>query len=225
MDKLGFDEKRLLEDEIRDLLELNEYAKIKTADDLPSVKGTKTDRIDGILDRISLLREGFKLKHMFSKNSKNNIDFAQELEKGKVIIVKMPQDAYKKHSKNVIVTFLLSKIWIDAELKGRLNEKPKKTHIANNEILTQTRKFGCKFILSCQYTSQIEILMDTLIGAGASFMLMGGTNEKDFKRFEANLDNFEYEDLKEMKQYSSMNLIYYSGGYASFITALPKPIK
>jgi hypothetical protein len=49
--------------------------------------------------------------------------------------------------------------------------------LANDEVLPQTRKFGCKFILSCQYTEQINILMDTLIGAGSSFMLMRGTSQ------------------------------------------------
>lgn len=97
--------------------------------------------------------------------------------------------------------------------------------LANDEVLPQTRKFGCKFILSCQYTEQINILMDTLIGAGSSFMLMRGTSEKDFKLFENKLENFEYEDLRDMDKYNSLNLIYYSGGYSSFISKLPPPIK
>jgi len=59
---------------------------------------------------------------------------------------------------------------------------------------------------------------------GVSFMFMTGTSEKDFKLFESKLDGFEFEDLRDMEAYSSMNLIYYSGGYASFITKLPKPL-
>jgi predicted acylesterase/phospholipase RssA len=78
--------------------------------------------------------------------------------------------------------------------------------------------------LSCQYTEQIDILIDTLIGAGASFMFMTGTSEDDFKRFQNKLDGFEYEDLRDMEKYSSLNLIYYSGGYASFISKLPAPV-
>ncbi|WP_026884144.1 hypothetical protein [Clostridium akagii] len=148
----------------------------------------------------------------------------------------MPQDAFKKHSKNVIVTFLLSKIWIATEIRGKWNKQPRATHIsideifqtktamkmlANDEILPQTRKFGCKFILSCQYTDQIDILMETLVGAGASFMFMGGTSEKDFKKFESKLDGFEFEDLRDMEKWHSLNLVYYSGGYANFISKLP----
>lgn len=240
VNKLSDEEKELLEDEIKALEDLDEYSKPTKDNPISIVTGTRYDRIDGMLDRISLLREDFKLKYMFNKGSKNNIDFAEELRKGKTIIIRMPQDAFKKHSKNVIVTFLLSKIWIATEINGKHSKKPRPTHIsideiyqtktamrmlANDEILPQTRKFGCKFILSCQYTDQIEILMDTLIGAGASFMLMGGTSEKDFKLFENKLDGFEFEDLRDMEKFHSLNLIYYSGGYASFISKLPPPIK
>ena len=240
IETLIIEEKEFLDDEIKSLEELDDYSKPTKDNPISTIIGTHYDRIDGILDRISLLREDFKLKYMFNKGSKNNIDFAEELEKGKTIIIRMPQDAFKKHSKNVIVTFLLSKIWIATEIRGKWNKKPYPTHIsideifqtktamkmlANDEILPQTRKFGCKFILSCQYTDQIEILMDTLIGAGASFMFMTGTSEKDFKSFESKLEEFEFEDLRDMETYSSMNLIYYSGGFASFISKLPPPIK
>lgn len=239
INRLTLEEKEFLVEEVKALNELDEYSKITKDNPVPIVIGTRNDRVDGILDRISLLREDFKLKYMFNKGSKGNIDFVEELEKGKVIIVRMPQDSFKKHAKNVIVTFLLSKIWVATEIRGKLNKKPKPTHIsidepfqaktamkmlADDEILPQTRKFGCKFIFSCQYTEQIDILMDTLIGSGASFMLMTGTSEKDFKLFESKLEGFEYDDLRDMEQYSSLNLIYYSGGYASFISKLPLPI-
>jgi len=234
------DEIEFLEDEVKNLWDIDEYSKVSAKEPDRYVVGTKMDRIDGILDRISLLREDFKLKYMFNKGSKGNIDFAEELEKGKTIIIRMPQDAFKKHSKNVIVTFLLSKIWIATEIRGKWNKQPKPTHIcideifqaktamkmlSDDEVLPQTRKFGCKFILSCQYTDQINVLIDTLEGAGSSFMLMRGTSEKDYKRFENKLPDFEYEDITSLPPYSSLNLVYYSKGYSSFISKLPKPLK
>jgi len=177
---------------------------------------------------------------MFNKDSKDNINFVEELEKGKTIIIRMPQASFKKQSRNIITTFILSKIWIATELRGKLHKKPKPTHICvdeifqtktamlmlkDQEILPQCRKFGCKFIFSCQYTAQIDTILDTLIGAGTSFMLLTGTSEKDFKFFENKLEGFDYDDLKDMKPYSSLNIIYYSGGTAAFISKLPKPIK
>lgn len=240
INKLNEEELELLEDEVKSLNDLDEYSKVTVKEPIAYVTGTKMDRIDGIIDRISLLREDFKLKYMFNKGSENNINFAEELEAGKTIIIRMPQDKFSMHSKNVIVTFLISKIWNATEIRGSWNAKPKPTHIsideifqcktamkmmADSDILPQTRKFGCKFILSCQFLDQIDIISDTIEGAGASFMLLGGTSEKDFKHFENKLENFEFEDLRDMPQYSSLNLIYYTGGYSSFISKLPKPIK
>lgn len=239
IDKLTDEDKTYLQEEIDDMESLNEYSKPSKDDKNIEITGTKESKIEGILDRISSLRSDFKLKYMFNKDGSNNINFVEELEKGKVIIIKMKQESFKKHAKNVITTFLLSKIWIATEIRGTIHKRPKPTHItidevfqtktamkmlANDEILPQTRKFGCKFIFSCQYTEQINILMDTLIGAGTSYMFLSGTSEKDFNSFKNKLGEFEFEDLKNMEQYSSLNLIYYSGGYSSFITKLPSPI-
>ena len=55
-------------------------------------------------------------------------------------------------------------------------------------------------------------------------MLLKGAIENDFNHFKSKLDDFEFEDLRDMEKYSSLNLIYYSKGYSSFITKLPKPI-
>jgi|GEM_PF-506223 len=240
INKLNEEESKFLDDEIRALNDLDEYSKVNKENPVKLIVGTKMDRIEGIIDRISLLREDFKLKYMFNMDASNNIDFAEELEKGKTIIIRMPQDEFNPATKNIIVTFLLSKIWIATEIRGKWSEKPKPVHIcideifqtktamcmlSQNEILPQTRKFGTKFILSCQYLDQISVLVDTLEGAGASFMLMKGTSEKDFKRFENKLEDFDFEDLRDMPKFRSLNLIYYSKGYASFISKLPKPNK
>jgi hypothetical protein len=91
-------------------------------------------------------------------------------------------------------------------------------------ILPQCRKFGTKFVFSTQYLEQIEEIFDTLEASGASFMLMRGSTEKDFNHFKGKLDEFEYEDLRDMDKYNSLNVIYHSEGYSSFITKLPKPI-
>jgi len=235
-------QKELLSDEIKYLEDLDEYSKPTKDNPNPEVVGTFDSKIEGILDRISLLKEDFKLKYMFNKNGKDNINFADELEKGKIVIIRMPQDCIKKHAKNVITTFLLSKIWVATEIRGTWNKKPKPTHItvdeifqtktamqmlANDDILPQTRKFGCKFFFSCQGTEQIGVLIDTLIEAGCSFMFMRGTSEKDFNRFKNDIKGFEYEDLQDMcktYKYPSMNLVNYSDGKVCFITEMPKPI-
>jgi len=231
--------KEELQDSIDTLLELDEWS--KATKDSPSEKiGTRDSKIEGILDRITLLKRDFYLKKMFNKAPENNIDFVKTTEEGKIILVRMPQSKFKDYVKNVITTFILTKCWLAAELRGELSEKNKRCHILIDEIsqtktaemfmeskLTQTRKFGLKFVLTGQYLDQLEQqTIKSLKGAGCSFMLLKGAIKEDFQYFKDELDGtFEYEDLKDMEQYSSLNIIQYSDGYSSFITKLPPELK
>lgn len=96
--------------------------------------------------------------------------------------------------------------------------------LASKTILTQTRKFGCKFVFSSQEIDKLGNLASTLEEAGATYMLLKRTKEDGFNKFKNKWESFEFEDLKEMEKFSSLNLVYYSKGYSSFITKLPKPI-
>jgi hypothetical protein len=232
--------KEEFEEEIQALEELDEYT--KATKDNPSQKcGTKDSKIEGILDRISLLMRDFYLKKMFKKNPKNNINFAKATEEGKVVLIRMPQSKFKDYAKNVITTFFITKTWLACELRGDLSETQRRTHIIIDEIsqtktaerfleskLTQGRKFGFKPVLALQYLDQLDKkTIYSLKGAGCSFMLLKGAIKEDFEYFKDEIDNFEYEDLKEMSKtykYPSFNIVQYSNGIASFITELPKPV-
>lgn len=227
-----------LEEEIEALKELDEWS--KTSKDNPSEKiGTRDSKIEGILDRITLLKRDFYLKKMFNKTPEKNIDFVKAMEEGKVVLIRMPQSKFKSYVKNVITTFLVTKCWLACELRGELSDRSKRSHIIIDElaqaktaerymenILTQTRKFGMKFVLAGQYLDQLDKkTIYSLKGAGTSFMLLKGAIKEDYEYFKDELDGtYEYEDLKEMEEYSSLNIIQYSKGYASFITKLPKPV-
>ena len=232
----------LLEDKIKVLSELDEYSKPTKEDPTREIIGTKESRIDGILDRVSLLKEDIALEYMFNKGSDSNIDFAKELEKGKIIIIKMLQDEWSSQAKDIITTFFISKIWVSTEIRGKWNKQPKRTYISIDEIfqcptamqmlskkniLPQTRKFGCKFCFTTQGLPQLKNLLSSIIDAGGTFMLLKGTKEEDFNVLKNKFENYEYEDLRDMAQtydYPSLNLVYYSKGYSSFITQLPSPI-
>lgn len=236
------DLKNNLEDEINTLNELNEFSKISSREQkdgiIPEVIGTKESKIEHILDRVSTLREDFKLKYMFNKSLEDNINLVDCMEEGKIILFKMRESDFPtKMAKNLLVTYLVSKIWLASQLRGMIDKKPLRCNVLIDEvfqaptcmkkleyILPQSRKFGCKFVFSTQYIRQLEGIFDTLEASGSSYMLLKGCLEDDFNHFKSKLDGFEYEDLRDMEQFSSLNLIYYSGGYSSFITKLPKPI-
>lgn len=224
-------------DEIRTLEELDEWS--KPTKDNPSEKiGTRESKIEHILDRIGLLREDFKLKYMYNKPLKDNINLVDCMEKGKVVLIKMKEgDFPSKMVKNVLVTYWISKVWLASQLRGMVQEKPLRCNILIDEvfqaptslktlqyILPQCRKFGCKFVFSTQYANQLDSIFSSLEASGSSFMLLKGSLESDFKHFENKIVDFEYQDLRDMEQFSSLNLIFHRGGYSSFITKLPKPL-
>ena len=231
-----------LEDEINTLNELNEWSKISAKEVKEGAKaeiiGTREAKIEHILDRVSMLREDFKLKYMFNKSLEDNINLVECMEQGKIVLFKMKESDFPtKMAKNLLVTYLVSKIWLASQLRGMIDKKPLRCNVLIDEvfqaptcmkkleyILPQSRKFGCKFVFSTQYIRQLESIFDTLEASGSSYMLLKGCLEDDFNHFKSKLEGFEYEDLRDMEQFSSLNLIYYSGGYSSFITKLPKPI-
>lgn len=242
INNLNTELKQLLEDEITTLNELNEWSKVSSRDAKEGIKpeiiGTSTSKIEHILDRISMLREDFKLKYMFNKGLEDNINLVDCMNQSKVVLIKMKEgDFPTKMAKNMLITYWISKIWLASQLRGMKQEKPNRVNILVDEIfqapttlktleyiLPQSRKFACKFVFSTQYIRQLESIFDTLEASGSSYMLLKGCLEDDFNHFKSKLEEFEYEDLRDMEQFSSLNLIYYSGGYSSFITKLPKPI-
>lgn len=239
IDSLSLDLKNNLEDEINTLKELDEWSKGSKKDNIePEIVGTNSSKIEHILDRIGMLREDFKLKYMYNKPLKDNINLVKCMEEGKVVLIKMREaDFPTKMQKNLLVTYFITKIWLASQLRGMINDKPLRCNIIIDEvfqaptsmdileyILPMTRKFACKFIFSTQYIKQLDKIFDTLEASGASFMMLTGSTEDDFNHFKSKLDNFEYEDLRDMEKFSSLNLIKYSKGYSSFITKLPKPI-
>lgn len=221
--------KEMLEDEVSCLKELNDVDK-KTNE----VIGTKDSKIEHILDRINLLREDLKLKFMFNMDSSNNIDFVDCMNKGKVILIKMPEAKFNsKYVKNVLVTFFISKIWLSCQVRGNDQDKPLRNHIVLDEIfqaptsenilkdiLVQARKFQLKLVFSAHYLSQIETIREALKASGSSYMLFSGTDKKNFKELEQELEPYQLEDLLNLKEYSSMNLMRVKNGYESFITDL-----
>lgn len=231
-----------LEDEINTLRELDEITVSKdkeTKEVTQEITGTRDSKIDGILDRVNLLKEDSKLKYMFNKTLEGNIDLVEEIEKGKVILIKMPELKFPlAYVKNVLVTYYVTKYWLSLQLRGANYEKPKRSHIIVDEIyqaptcekifrviLPQTRKFGGKAVFSCHYLSQIEPIKEPLKASGSSFMLFQGTDKKNYEELREELQPYELEDLLNLKQYHSLNLIKYEKGYAKFITKLPPPIK
>lgn len=238
IENISDDYKAYFQEDIATLEELDEWSKA-TKDNPPEKIGTRESKIEGVLDRMTLLKRDFYLKMMFNKSPDNNVDFIELMEQGKVVLIRLPQSKFKKYVKNVICTFLITKLWTSVEARGEIYKKPTRSHIIIDElsqvhtaemyldgIITETRKYGFKLVLTGQRLFQLsKEFIEDLKSAGASFMLLKGSLKEDFNYFKEEIgENFTYEDLDAMEQYSSLNLIQYSKGFSSFITKLPKPV-
>jgi hypothetical protein len=222
-----------LQDDINNLMDMNELGKSK--EDKGQIIGTKDTKTEFIMDRINLLMEDIKLKRMFNKPIDNNLDFVQLMNKGKIILIKIPESKFPtKFHKNILTTFYISKIWLASQLRGSLYNNPLRCHAIVDEIfqaptsekmlvdiLPQGRKFSLKFIFSAHYLSQIQTIKEALKASGASYMLLQGTDKKNYDEMKEDLMPFELEDLLNLKRFNSLNMIKYSKGYAKFITQLP----
>lgn len=242
IDNLREDLKPYLEDEIRNLYTLDKTKEVKdkdTKETKEEIIGTNESYIKFILDRVNLLKEDFRFKIMFNKNPNQNINFIDEMNKGSIILIKIPQAKYPlPYHKNILATFFMSKLWLSAQIRGDTQDRPLRHHFMIDEIsqapnvfrvllpiLTQLRKFQLKPILSGHYISQIEPIAEALKASGCSYMLLKGTDKKNYNELKDELKPFELEDLLNLKDYSSLNLIKTKKGWSKFITKLPPKLK
>ncbi len=221
-----------LEEYIENLRELDDYNK----QDI--VEGTKTNLIIGILDRLNVLKRNSYTELMLKKDTSNNIDFVEEMQKNQLITIKLPQHMFTVESeKDTMVLYFLTKVWLAAQIRAeQIKDKSKrvKVNIVIDELyqcnhsekfltskLSQMSKFILKSIISCHYLLQLKIMRDELRSANASYIIIAGSDKKNFDELKSELHPFTEEDLMNLPRYHALNYVKNVNGYARFITKLP----
>ena len=242
IDKLSEELKIDLEDSIIALEELDDYSKVTKDNPIPTICGTKDNKIEGIIDRIDLLRENLVIDSMLSKDPKDNVDFVKAMEEGKVVLIRMRDiDFDDDISIDILTTFFIQKIWIATKVRGTMHEHPGRCTVLIDEVFqsptsqklltkqfVQSAKFGLKYVLTLHYMDQLsKEAQSALKNSNASYMLISGVDKKAFEALEEefNIHGYCLDDLLNLKQYHSLNLIKSKDGYQSFITKLPPELK
>ena len=242
IDKLSEELKIDLEDSIIALEELDDYSKVTKDNPIPTICGTKDNKIEGIIDRIDLLRENLVIDSMLSKDPKDNVDFVKAMEQGKVVLIRMRDiDFDDDISIDILTTFFIQKIWIATKVRGTMHEHPGRCTVLIDEVFqsptsqklltkqfVQSAKFGLKYVLTLHYMDQLsKEAQSALKNSNASYMLISGVDKKAFEALEEefNIHGYCLDDLLNLKQYHSLNLIKSKDGYESFITKLPPKLK
>ena len=241
IDNLSEELKQEREEDILKLLELDEWSK-ETKDKPSEVVGTKETKIEGIIDRIELLRENLVIDSMISKSPKDNVDFVEAMEQGKIILIRMRDiDFDDEVSVDILTTFFIQKIWIATKIRGTIHKYPRRCTVLIDEIFqsptsqkiltktfVQSAKFGLKYVLTLHYMDQLsKEAQSALKNANSSYMLISGVDKKAYQALEEefSVHGYTLDDLLNLKQYHSLNLIKSKNRYEAFITKLPKELK
>lgn len=226
--QLSTESLQLLQDEIDDLEELSKRDKKGNIENADS-------KIDGILDRMSKLKSSsIFTKLAYVNDSKNNINFIDAINEGKVILIKIPAKKFSKTMRSLLATFFLQKIWIAKEQGATqtqtelfINEIHQSYHcqLLMEDILVECRKFNLTPTLSLHYLDQCtKNLQKSILASGASFLLIQGTDIKvynELKRY-FEKDGYTETDLAELERYHALCLIKNEDtGYSSFVCKLP----
>lgn len=230
-----------LEEYINYLKELDDWSK-DTKDRPRHIEGTKLINIVGILDRFEELKSNTYMEMMLKKGIEDNFNMYEEMEKNQCIIIKMPESMFSTpQERDVMTTYWLTKIWISGQvrawkIKNRYDRKT--VTVLTDEIaqlenaerylgskLSQTAKFGIKFVLSTMYLNELKI-RNLLRTANTSYIFISGSDKINFKEMKEEFieKGFELDDLMKLKRFHSLNYIKYGDGYWAGITQLPKPL-
>lgn len=242
INRLSDDLKERLKDSLLSLEELNERGKPTKENPKGEVIGTKESKIEGIIDRIDLMRENIIIDEMLNKNPKDNIDFVKAMEEQKVILIRMRDiDFDDDISIDILTSFFLQKIWTALKIRGTMHKLPAPVTVLIDEVFqtpcaqkilsksfVQSAKFGLKYVLTLHYLQQLNgDTQRAMRNANASYMLIAGVDENAFSSFRSDFEKEGYcvEDLLNLDRYESLNLIKTKNGRAAFITKLPAEIK
>lgn len=238
--KVPDSQKENLSEYMDNLRELDEWKEPKKGP--AEIVGTKDHLITGVIDRLNKLKANTYMEAMLKKSTAGNIDLVKEMQKSQLICLRMPETMFSTDGeRDVYTTYWMTKLWLALQIREQqVGDRSKlvKVNLVIDELyqventqkfisdkLSRLAKFGCKPIISAHYMNQIKHIRDELRSANASYMIISGADKQNFKELASELYPYTEDDLLNLKRFHSLNSIKYGGGYATFITKLPKPIK
>jgi len=226
-----------LEEYINYLDELDKWSN-GTKENPPEIIGTQGSKIQGILNRIDLIKDNAYTELMLKKGCENNIDLVEEMEKAQLVCLRMPEVMFATDSeRSTYCTYWLTKILAALQIRyvNIPNEEDRvKVNVIFDELyqipecqallkrhINRIAKKTCKPIISCHSLEQIKYIRPELKNANTSYLFISGCDKANYEELKEELAPFELEDLLTLPRYHSLNLIKCNDGFARFITKLP----
>ena len=203
------------------------------------VTGTN-NKADRVLDRFQALTRDSRTEEMLLGIDRNVINFVEEFEKNKVILILMPEEYFSDYElKDMVVTYFLTRMWLSGLKRAKLipdRDERKVVHIMLDEIhqltnatkvmlknIAEDRKFRTTYVFACQYLKQFGNLWGAVKGTGCNYMLFSGTEKENFLMLKEEIgDKFTLDELINMPTRHSLNIYRYNGqNIVSFLSKLP----
>lgn len=219
-----------------DSMEILDLKALDEINNKGAITGNKDTKIEGIIDRLNVLLRNIYLRRMLTGTKK--INFVELFNQKKAILIRIPEAKFpNKNVKDIIVTFLLTKMWLAELLRGSISNKPGVVHIITDEIhqlniaskflatnIDEVRKFGCDYVFTVHYLRQFKCLLEGIKASGVNYMLLAGTEKENLKELEPELQPFKVEDGINLKPFHSLNIINNGNDRVVFTSKLPTPI-
>ena len=202
----------LLQDEINNLKELDKENKNGTIENYDS-------KIDGIIDRVSILQTNLYTKLAFNKSADKNINFVEALSKNKVILIKAKESNFTNRSiRDLIATFFINKVWLSKQLNAdtrteifidEINLFPTAQNIFQ-DTLTECRKYNFIPTISLHFFNQCnKKCKEAILNSGMNFILLAGADIRNFYELETlfNKEGYDKIDFVNLKRYQALCLI------------------
>jgi hypothetical protein len=199
------------------------------------IVGTRESIIIGILNRIIVLNKNIYLKAMLKAPVNEIIDFEQFIKEGKTVLIRIPQTVFvDPQVRDTLVTYFISRIWLTVQLRDQkdnrlcniiideVHQVPTAANFVKNHI-TEFRRHRLGTVFTVHYLRQFKTLLEAVKSAGASYMLLAGTEKDNLKALEEELLPFTIQEGLNLKPFYSLNIINYGDQYTKFISELPKP--
>lgn len=209
-----------------------EIRKLQSLDD--DKNGSLTN---GIIDRYSELMKHEVFQQMLESENPQ-FDFIDIMDNNKSISICMPEKEFtNKAIKDVIITYLMCRIRL--AMLGR-KDKDKVVHVLIDEAhhlkkslkvisnsIAEPRKYGVAFCFCSHYFNQLgEELKEAVLNVGGHFILIKGVGQSVFDALKSKIgEEWAYDDLKEMEDFNSFNMIWIRGQHYIFISKMLEPLR
>ncbi|MEG0086546.1 MAG: hypothetical protein RR817_08740 [Niameybacter sp.] len=193
--------------------------------------------VEGVIDRYSELMRHETFQRMLDSNDPQ-FDFIDIMDNNKSISICMPEREFtNKAIKDVIVTYLLCRLRL--AMIGR-DDKDKVVHVLIDEAhhlnkalkvisnsIAEPRKYGVAFCFCSHYFNQLgEELKEAVLNVGGHFVLLKGIGESVFNDLKSKIgDSWSYDDIKEMEDFNSFNMMWIRSQHYMFVTKMLPPLK